>query len=60
VKKNGKLTPTDVCVYSGNKVWWEMEVERFGKKFTLEWQATIANRVNGSGCPFIPILPISY
>lgn len=50
--KNGRLTPKEVCAYSGKKVWWQTEAERYGKLFTLEWDAVIANRANGCGCPY--------
>ena len=43
--KNGQLTPKDVTSGSHKKVWWKCENEH-------EWQASIANRVNGRGCPF--------
>lgn len=42
--KNGPLTPKDVAAYSQQKVWW------LGK-CGHEWEAIIANRSNGSGCP---------
>jgi len=43
--KNGKLTPWDVTPGSNNKVWWIC-----GKGH--EWQAVIAHRSQGSGCPY--------
>ena len=43
--KNGSLTPRDVALHSSKKVWW-----RCGKGH--EWQATVASRSYGSGCPF--------
>ena len=42
--KNGDLTPNDVMSKSGKKVWWKCEKEH-------EWEATVANRSNGRGCP---------
>ena len=51
-KKNGKLTPADVCVMSSRNVWWVITEIRFGKTFVLEWQSTVANRANGCGCPY--------
>ncbi len=42
---NGDLTPDQVTRGSGKKVWW---LCRNGHK----WQATIANRARGRGCPF--------
>ena len=43
-EKNGGLTPLDVKSNSGKKVWWKC-------KKGHEWQATIAHRNNGNGCP---------
>ena len=43
-EKNNGLTPSDVLPKSGKKVWWKCE-------YGHEWQATIANRSNGTGCP---------
>lgn len=43
-EKNNGLTPADVQPNSGKKVWWKC-----GKGH--EWQAIIANRNKGSGCP---------
>ena len=42
--KNGKLTPRMVTASSGKKVWW---ICRFGH----DWQAIIASRSKGTGCP---------
>ena len=42
--KNGELTPKDVTVGSGKKVWWKCSKGH-------EWFATIHHRSNGSGCP---------
>lgn len=50
--KNGDLTPQNVSVYSARSVWWQIEEVRYGKVFLLEWEATISNRANGSGCPY--------
>lgn len=41
--KNGELTPYDVTPGSNRKAWWKCNQ---GHK----WQATIANRANGTGC----------
>lgn len=41
---NNKLTPSHVFPKSGRAAWW-----RCGKGH--EWQAKIAHRANGSGCP---------
>ena len=43
-EKNKVLTPIDVTTNSGKKVWWKC-----GKGH--EWQATIASRNSGNGCP---------
>ena len=43
--KNGELTPDMFTVSSGEQVWW------LGK-CGHEWQATIARRNDGSGCPY--------
>lgn len=42
--KNGDLTPNDVTVSSHKKVWWMCD-------YGHEWEATIANRTKGRGCP---------
>ena len=44
--KNGTLTPNDVTVKSGKKVWWKCP-----KGSDHEWPAVIANRNKGAGCP---------
>lgn len=43
--RNGELTPRSVVAKSNKKVWWKCSV--CGK----EWQAVIAKRVIGQGCP---------
>ena len=43
--KNGNLTPDMVMKGSEKKVWWQC-------KQGHEWQATIASRSNGAGCPY--------
>ena len=43
--KNFGLTPMDVMPNSGKKVWWKCANGH-------EWQATIAHRNDGSGCPY--------
>jgi len=43
--KNGNLTPRDVTMGSGGKVWWRCEKGH-------EWEAAIYSRVKGNGCPF--------
>lgn len=42
--KNGNLKPDMVTANSNKKVWWKC-------KKGHEWQATIANRNRGTGCP---------
>ena len=42
--KNGKLTPRNVVPGTRRKVWWRCEKGH-------EWQAAVASRVNGMGCP---------
>ena len=42
--KNGQLTPQEVSTGSSRKVWWICEKGH-------EWQATIASRSAGAGCP---------
>ena len=42
--KNGKLTPQDVVAGTLRKVWWRCEKGH-------EWQATVASRASGVGCP---------
>ena len=43
--KNDGLKPSDVTVGSPKKVWWKCEKGH-------EWQASIASRSRGNGCPF--------
>ena len=43
--KNGDLTPSNVTVMSGKKVWWRC-------KHGHEWEATISSRSRGNGCPY--------
>jgi len=43
--KNGDLTPRDVTPQSNKKRWWMCNKGH-------EWQASIYNRSNGTGCPF--------
>jgi len=44
--KNGNLKPHEVTMSSGIKVWWKCE-----KGDDHEWEARIASRSSGSGCP---------
>ena len=43
--KNGALAPQQVTAGSGRKVWWRCEKGH-------SYQAVIASRANGSGCPY--------
>ena len=43
--KNGALSPSQFLPKSGKKVWWKCSEGH-------EWQATIAHRANGRGCPY--------
>ena len=45
IQKNGSLKPTMVSGGSNIRVWWRCENGH-------EWQATVANRNQGTGCPF--------
>ena len=44
-KRNGNLRPEHFTVSSGKKVWWKCDRNH-------EWQAIIADRNNGNGCPY--------
>ena len=44
-ERNNGLTPMDVLPNSNKKVWWKCSKGH-------EWQTTIANRNNGSRCPY--------
>lgn len=53
--KNRDLTSEMVtCGYS-EKVWWFLPYDdpETGEHFNFEWPATVASRVQGSGCPFL-------
>ena len=43
--KNGDLLPSQVTAFSSKKAWWICNRGH-------EWQASIANRSLGAGCPF--------
>lgn len=43
--KNNSITPDDVTVCSGKKVWWRCPHQH-------EWQSSVANRAKGAGCPY--------
>ena len=53
--KNGDLTPDMVTCGSNKKAWWLLPHDdpETGKHFDFVWEATIAGRVNGNGCPFL-------
>ena len=42
--KNGRLTPRDVTLHSGKKVWWKCDKDH-------EWLAAVYSRSTGTGCP---------
>lgn len=44
-EKNNELLPTIVTANSRKKVWWKCALGH-------EWQAVIASRNNGTGCPY--------
>ena len=44
-EKNNGLTPVDVMPNSSKKVWWKCSKGH-------EWQAALANRSSGRGCPY--------
>jgi len=43
--KNHPLTPNDVVLRSNKKVWWQCQEGH-------EWEAIIASRSRGTGCPY--------
>jgi hypothetical protein len=43
--KNGSRTPMDVSLHSGLKFWWKCSKGH-------EWEATVADRSHGYGCPY--------
>lgn len=53
--KNKDLTPKDVTNGTNQKVWWHLpyNAPKTLKHFDFEWEAIIANRVKGSGCPYL-------
>ena len=53
--KNGVLTPEMVTCNSNKKVWWHLPYDdpETGKRFEFAWQSTIANRLQGNGCPYL-------
>jgi hypothetical protein len=45
LEKNGGITPSEIAFGTRKKVWWKCRV------CDNSWQAAVANRVNGTGCP---------
>ena len=45
VERNGELSPLQVSISSGKRVWWRCAQGH-------EWQAQIASRSNGASCPY--------
>lgn len=54
-RKNGDLTPDQVTEKSNRKVWWILPYDDpvSGQHIDFEWQATVKNRVDGAGCPYL-------
>ena len=44
-EKNGRLTPAEIMPNSGKRLWWKCGAGH-------EWQARIADRNKGKGCPY--------
>ncbi|MDC0854535.1 zinc-ribbon domain-containing protein, partial [Flavobacteriales bacterium] len=44
--RNGNLTPHDVTTGTTKRVWWKCP-----KGTDHEWETSVVNRTNGSGCP---------
>ncbi len=44
-EKNEKICPEDITANSSKKVWWKC-------KNGHEWEAVVASRNNGNGCPY--------
>ena len=53
--KNGTLSAQDVTAGSKKKVWWILPYTdpHSGDHFDFEWEATINDRANGEGCPYL-------
>ena len=53
--RNGEKKPTDVTCKSNQKIWWQKEYydKETNKTFIFEWEASIALRCNGRGCPYL-------
>ncbi len=54
-EKNYGLTPDEYTEHSNKKVWWILPYDdpKTGKHFDFEWEAVIANRAKGVGCPYL-------
>ena len=54
-EKNAPLKPTEISNRVGNKVWWKKAYDdpNTGKHFEFEWEATVASRTAGAGCPYL-------
>ena len=52
--KNDK-TAFEIFAYSNKSIWWIYPYDDpvTGKHFDFEWQATVASRAKGNGCPFV-------
>ena len=53
-EKNNGLLPEQFTLKSDKKVWWVCN------KYSHEWQARIANRTKGSGCPMCDRMKIGF
>ena len=53
--KNGTLTPEKVTYGSNKRVWWCLPYDdaETGRHFEFRWIASIKNRTNNTGCPFL-------
>ena len=54
-EKNQDLKPELFTEKSNKKVWWILPYDdpKSGKHFDFEWEAPIANRAKGVGCPYL-------
>ena len=54
-KKNGELTPDQVMLGSRQVVWWKITYSdpKTGEQRDLSWEAPVARRTAGSGCPYL-------
>ena len=53
--KNGNKKPTDYTINSDETIWWLFPYDDpvTGKHWEFEWQARIADRNAGKGCPYL-------